>query len=822
MAAFSNRSAFWRAVKLCVKELREILRDRRTIITLVLMPILVYPLLAVIFQRIMVSMAPSVTETMDVFVGVESKYEGNQLINLLAQAQSDQPRADSETKADNESQSPTLPKLPGVPTPPQVESNVEFRFITKAEIREHYDESLQEALDFGRLHLVVQSRPFQSPVSQASQSTIAATANSGVPAAMLLGPVASTFVVEDLLNSFGFPANRPGGIFTAQYDPASAIARAGLKRLEEDFDAVNRRGYETRLLAAGQRSGAIVELQRAPTIEAEEATTGAFSTLVPLILILMTIAGGVYPAIDLTAGERERGTLEMLAAAPVPRIAILAGKYVAVVTVAVLTALVNLLGMAITLAATGMSGLVMGAGGFDPLILLQVFGLLVLFASFFSAVLLALTSFARSFKEAQAYLIPLMLFSLAPGLLALTPGLQLSLPLAVTPLVNMVLLARDVMAQNVEVVPAIIAIVATILYAAAAVSVAASIFGADAVLYGGTGSWAEMLKRPRESSATASPANALLCLAVLFPAFFLLSSYLGQFQNAPMLVRLNLGALVTVFLFVLLPVVAANMGRVRSASGLQLWLPRYESSEAVNHDDVSPRHRDSIFAFKPFSLPAMLGIFAAALCLGFALWPLAHELVLLSMWFTPSLLDESKMQLVLQMLAQWNKIPLPLILLCMAVAPAACEEFFFRGYLFAAFRSKMNGWQTVLLTSLLFGVFHVVTSAALAPERFLPSTFLGLILGVIAWRTRSIWPGVLLHVVHNGLLLSMAYYRKELAAAGWGLEEVADGQWGAGDPSHLPIQWLAVAGLVVLLACGLMWLSTRTFADKKEQQAASQ
>src|SRR5262249_11112667 len=64
--------------------------------------------------------------------------------------------------------------------------------------------------------------------------------------------------------------------------------------------------------------------------------------LVPLVLILMTMPGAVYPAIDLTAGERERGTLEILVAAPIPRLAVLFAKYVAVLTVALLTALVNL------------------------------------------------------------------------------------------------------------------------------------------------------------------------------------------------------------------------------------------------------------------------------------------------------------------------------------------------------------------------------------------------------------------------------------------------------------------------------------------------
>ena len=85
-------------------------------------------------------------------------------------------------------------------------------------------------------------------------------------------------------------------------------------------------------------------------------TGGRFSlaAVVPFILILMTITGAVYPAIDLTAGERERGTLEILVAAPVPRLGLLFAKYVAVVTVAILTALVNLLAMIAVLTWSGL------------------------------------------------------------------------------------------------------------------------------------------------------------------------------------------------------------------------------------------------------------------------------------------------------------------------------------------------------------------------------------------------------------------------------------------------------------------------------------
>ena len=143
------------------------------------------------------------------------------------------------------------------------------------------------------------------------------------------------------------------------------------------------------------------------------------ATIVPLVLVLMTITGAVYPAIDLTAGERERGTMESLMASPVPRFYVLFAKYTAVVTVALLTALANLLAMFTTLWASGLLEFISGSDSFPWLAILQILGLLVLFSGFYSALLLSLTSFAKSFKEAQAYLIPVMLLSLTPGMLSL-------------------------------------------------------------------------------------------------------------------------------------------------------------------------------------------------------------------------------------------------------------------------------------------------------------------------------------------------------------------------------------------------------------------
>jgi sodium transport system permease protein len=283
------------------------------------------------------------------------------------------------------------------------------------------------------------------------------------------------------------------------YREDSPAGLEAVRYLERVCAAANDRFLAGRLNRVGIRQREAPVCPR-PIALHDPQTRGStlLAGLVPLILILTTITGAVYPAIDLTAGERERGTLEILAAAPVSRLDVLLAKYVAVFAVATLTALVNVGAMTVTLYISGVGEALFSAGGVSPLVFVQVFGLLLLFAAFFSAVLLALTSFARSFKEAQAYLVPLMVLALMPGILSLVPGLRLQGPLAIVPLLNIALLTRDLLEGTADAVTAAVVVAATLLYALAALALAARIFAAEAVLYSQGGGWADLFRRPRD------------------------------------------------------------------------------------------------------------------------------------------------------------------------------------------------------------------------------------------------------------------------------------------------------------------------------------
>jgi ABC-2 type transport system permease protein/sodium transport system permease protein len=507
----------------------------------------------------------------------------------------------------------------------------------------------------------------------------------------------------------------------------------------------------------------------------ERPSGNVLASIIPLVLVLMTITGAVYPAIDLTAGERERGTMEALMASPVPRWWLLLAKYIAVVCVALLTAIANLGAMFATLSLTGLTEMLAGEGadlGVKEMGL--IFLLLVLFSAFFAAVLLSLTSFARSFKEAQAYLIPVMLLSLAPAMLSLMPGIGLNGPLAVAPLLNIVLLAREILADNVHPLGATLAVASTILYATAALAVAAKLFGNDAVNRTSERSIGSLFRRPDLVTTRPSVGEAGMVIALLLPASFVVSNGLmrwlaSQGSDVNVTLQLVLNAVALAATFGLIPFAATYLGRHRMALSYRMQGTRF-------------------------------GFYLGAAILALGAWAFAHEALVLADEFGLALLNEEQIERTRGVLDKWKTISPFVLLATMAVAPAVIEELCFRGYLFSAFSSVLRPWQTIMTTAVLFGLFHVFVGSTLLVERFLPTTLLGIALGWLAYRSGSVWPGMLMHFLHNGLLELVARYHEHLSS--WGAE------WEGS--RHLPPLWLAVSGACVIVGVGIVvWTRPR-------------
>ena len=116
----------------------------------------------------------------------------------------------------------------------------------------------------------------------------------------------------------------------------------------------------------------------------------------------MTITGAIYPAIDLTAGERERGTLESLMSTPVNVLDLVVGKFLVVTTVAIMGATLNLASVTATVYFGGFDRVIATTGGALPIgTMVLILLCLIPFAVLMSAIMIAVCSFARTFKEAQ-------------------------------------------------------------------------------------------------------------------------------------------------------------------------------------------------------------------------------------------------------------------------------------------------------------------------------------------------------------------------------------------------------------------------------------
>src|SRR5207247_1885269 len=149
--------------------------------------------------------------------------------------------------------------------------------------------------------------------------------------------------------------------------------------------------------------------------------SGMRARVVPVLLVLWSLTGALYPAVDLCAGEKERGTMETLLISPAGRAEIVYGKFLAIWVFSTATALLNLVSMGVTVWRFSS---VLPSDLFRPVSLFWCLLLLLPLSAFFSALCLAIGAYARSSKEGQYYLMPLFLVTLPLVFLSFTVSLD--------------------------------------------------------------------------------------------------------------------------------------------------------------------------------------------------------------------------------------------------------------------------------------------------------------------------------------------------------------------------------------------------------------
>ena len=760
----AHNSLWQRAVLLTRKELRETLRDRRTIITLLAMPVMLYPLLGLAFRMLAVNQFKQKDSEPRYAIALGTDVEalwlssavqlGDQLLAARKRISDNEKRARQEAASDGSVASAGNPSSRG-----DTETDAS---ATAGQFQEAPSQDGDAPGGGSEEQVVPGLFRFVVPEDEKTFDLEGAVASGEADLAVRVELDDWTGTLSTL---------QPAKV-TSFVNQNSVGSREVQRLLEERLQAANLL-YMLDVATSFEPRVRVPVRIREQEVASTQKSRG-FLGLLPLVLMLMTVTGGVYPAIDLTAGERERDTLETLIALPIPAVHILLAKYVAVFSVTLLTGLINLVAMTATVYALRMESQLFGTDGLSPMLGLSLVLIQIVFGLLYSAVLLAITSSSRSFKEAQAYLIPLMLMSIAPGLSILLPGWHLEGFIAVVPLVNMLLLARDVFEGSAQLLPGIAAVVSTLIYAASALALAAQVFGRDAIAVGSRGSWGDLLRRPDSGEESPSFMFGLLTLAMMFPLYFFANGLLSRTAEAASPnVRLITSGLLTTLLFVIIPLALAAWRRYSFQSSLQL--------RAVNSQFVWP----------------------LVILLGLGTWPMVYELVMATQQLGFAQLDPERLKQVAAILDRWRSVPLAVMVVCLGIIPGVCEELFFRGYLLGALRKAMRPWMSILICGTVFGVFHVIAAEGATLERLVPSAALGCLLSWIALRTNSVLPGMTMHVIHNSSLLILAHYRDELSNLAIGNVQ----------QQHLPNSWLAASTIAILIGVAGIWAFSRKAPD---------
>lgn len=387
------------------KELKEWLRDRRTLISTVLVPLLAFPLLMV-----------GITALATIMIG----------------------------KAEQEV--PKIMILGGEDSPELLER---LRKLDKLAIVP-YAENWKDQISNKEIRAAVEiPKGFQAALAQGTAPTV------------------SVYYYEgELKSSFG----------------ANHLQDA----VKEYRDAVVKERLAAKNLPASVLSPFEIKQENvAPPEKVGGASIGGF---IGYAVILLCLTGAMYPAIDLTAGEKERGTIETILSSPVSRFDLVMGKFLLVFSASLVSAILSVTSMGTSFAILGHSE-VMHSGGqalhlsLGPLSVVAVFFMALPLAVLFSAVLMTIALFAKTYKEAQSYLTPLTFLVVIPAVASVMPGVELTTKLALIPVLNTSLVCKEIISGTYHWNSIILIFASTCVYAGAAIFLAVKMFQREDVLF---------------------------------------------------------------------------------------------------------------------------------------------------------------------------------------------------------------------------------------------------------------------------------------------------------------------------------------------------
>ena len=256
---------------------------------------------------------------------------------------------------------------------------------------------------------------------------------------------------------------------------SSESLNAARRRIEAIIDQYDREIVNERIgrLQLDETLFDAIAIEREDVASTEEKFAENAGGFLPYIFIIFGFMGSIYPALDLGAGEKERGTLETILSSPASRFDIVMGKFLVVVLFSVATAFLAMLGVLIMVyqflptIETNITQTVMDMLG--PRRIFIIMSMVLPVSAFFAAMALAISIFAKSFKEAQSMMAPLNIIIILPAMIGMLPGFKLSAVTAAIPILNLSLATKAILGGSAD--PILIAEVYLSLFFLAGVSI---------------------------------------------------------------------------------------------------------------------------------------------------------------------------------------------------------------------------------------------------------------------------------------------------------------------------------------------------------------
>ena len=547
-----------------------------------------------------------------------------------------------------------------------------------------------------------------------------------------------------------------------RFDGTEFASRDAAGRLANELENVSERLQIERLDRAGLADDFVLPLDvKREDVAPPAKTTGTVLGLIlPVIMIVMIALGAFYPAVDLTAGEKERGTFETLLATPTSKLEIVTGKFLTVFLLAMATGFLNLASMGVTL-AFAFSQFAATIGGQLPIeieVPVAAFFIILLaiipLGFVLSALMMSIAVFARSFKEAQNYITPFFMIITLPAVVAGFPGSELGPINQFIPIANVVLLFRELLTGKAGFEAVFAVLLSTTVFALLSLLFAAWLFQREEVVLSEERGIPLSFRR-----ADFVPRRALTPGAALglFAGVLVIIFYAGSLAQQRDFIK---GLLFTEWGLILLPVL------------LLLCYARTDWRYALNLRTLSPAGLTGAILLAPSALILILQV---------------------SSWHNAVLPMPQQYEEAFRELFSGGDTTggLVLLLFTAAFSPAICEEALFRGALLTGLRTRLGLWASVLTVGLLFGLFH------LSVYRIVATGLLGALLTYAVLRTGSISAGVLMHFLVNTLAILLATDKVPTAVTSLlQLETVAQ--------TGVPKPLLAAASLVFLLGIALV------------------